>query len=91
MRADCAGVGVAVTPRPTYTTTPTLPVTPRVSTLTVASHFARVLTRLQQLANVAAVGDAPALAMVDLRTWEVTLITTEDEQDRHIALNGKTG
>jgi len=52
----------------------------RHSTLVVSKSIAAALTRLQQLANVAAQGTAPAVARVDLRTWRVTLETPEEEQ-----------
>lgn len=52
------------------------------STLVVSKPIAAALARLQQLANVAAQGTAPAIARVDLRTWAVTLETTEEEQMR---------
>ena len=57
---------------------PTLPGA-RVSVLTVAAEWAQVLTRLQQLRNLAAQGDAPAVARVDLRTLTVTLETQAEE------------
>jgi hypothetical protein len=58
------------------------------STLVVSKPIAAALTRLQQLANVAAQGTAPAFARVDLRTWAVALETDVEEQERadgHIA------
>lgn len=54
----------------------------RSCTLIVSRRIAAMLTRLQQLANVAARGSAPAVARVDLRTWAVTLETNTAEMKR---------
>lgn len=57
----------------------------RISSIIVRHEIAQAVLRLQQLANVAAKGDVPAVARVDLRTWRVTLETSDVEQERILA------
>ena len=49
--------------------------------LTVSRKIAAAISRLQLLANVAAQGSAPAVARVDLWTWQDTLETSAEEQE----------
>lgn len=61
---------------------------PRISTVTVAVDEAHALYRLRQLRNLLLAGDAPIIARVNLRTWEVTLETPENEQPGAVLQSG---